>query len=361
MAMSGTAGAQPAGAARALGGALRAHAGLAALVFAHLLIAFAVSLATGRPFQTGLFTGLWTFASLLVPVFLTIILVYRFATMAVAVKPASPLRWMADDIRRALVDPERLLAGLTVLTLLSLFISSFSFLKIAIPDLVPFGWDPAFTRLDGMLHFGVQPWRILQPVLGYPSLTTALNSGYNAWFFVMFFMVFLAAFAAGDRARRLTFLYAFVLSWALIGNLLALVFSSAGPVYFERLGYGADFAPLMAYLRDAAAVSPVWALKLQDKLWQSYASREGLIAGISAMPSMHVATAVLLALQGFAHGRVWGWLLTAFALIILIGSVHLGWHYAIDGYAGGALALAVWPLARRLAAADLAWQRRAAA
>ena len=35
-------------------------------------------------------------------------------------------------------------------------------------------------------------------------------------------------------------------------------------------------------------------------------------------------------------------LLTAFAVIIQIGSVHLGWHYAVDGYIGASLTLAVW-------------------
>ena len=35
-------------------------------------------------------------------------------------------------------------------------------------------------------------------------------------------------------------------------------------------------------------------------------------------------------------------LLTAFAVVIQVGSVHLGWHYAVDGYIGARLTLAVW-------------------
>ncbi len=31
-----------------------------------------------------------------------------------------------------------------------------------------------------------------------------------------------------------------------------------------------------------------------------------------------------------------------FALCILVGSVHLGWHYAVDGYIGAAIAAAIW-------------------
>ena len=43
-----------------------------------------------------------------------------------------------------------------------------------------------------------------------------------------------------------------------------------------------------------------------------------------------------------------GWLVAAYALVIQIGSVHLGWHYAIDGYVGAALALSIWLVAGAL-------------
>jgi hypothetical protein len=37
--------------------------------------------------------------------------------------------------------------------------------------------------------------------------------------------------------------------------------------------------------------------------------------------------------------------LTAYAVVIFIGSVHLGWHYAIDGYAGIAGTWLIWKFA----------------
>jgi hypothetical protein len=37
-----------------------------------------------------------------------------------------------------------------------------------------------------------------------------------------------------------------------------------------------------------------------------------------------------------------------FAVLILLGSVHLGWHYAVDGYAGALGAALLWHLVGRL-------------
>lgn len=42
-------------------------------------------------------------------------------------------------------------------------------------------------------------------------------------------------------------------------------------------------------------------------------------------------------------------MLIGFAAIILFGSVHLGWHYAIDGLVGGAMALGIWRLSGGIA------------
>ncbi|HET9396791.1 MAG TPA: hypothetical protein VFO36_12100 [Nitrospiraceae bacterium] len=34
--------------------------------------------------------------------------------------------------------------------------------------------------------------------------------------------------------------------------------------------------------------------------------------------------------------------MTLYAIAIMIGSVHLGWHYAIDGYAGAIGSILIW-------------------
>jgi hypothetical protein len=66
--------------------------------------------------------------------------------------------------------------------------------------------------------------------------------------------------------------------------------------------------------------------------------------GISAMPSVHVAVAVLFAVLGWRTAAWLGWLFTGYACVVLIGSVHLGWHYAVDGYVSAVVAPLIWAL-----------------
>ena len=63
----------------------------------------------------------------------------------------------------------------------------------------------------------------------------------------------------------------------------------------------------MAYLHESSHSVPIWALRVQDMLWQGY--QNGGSAGelgISALPSMHVATSVLMALVAWPIRRTAG-------------------------------------------------------
>ena len=142
----------------------------------------------------------------------------------------------------------------------------------------------------------------------------------------------------------------FTLTWFLGTCIMGTLLSSVGPCFYGRLIPGVDpYAPAMAWLHEAARDYPIWSLKVMDGLWKTYETGEGVVNGISAMPSMHVGTSVLFALLGFASGKRWlGWLLTAFATLIFIGSIHLAWHYAIDGYVGAGVAFLGWWLAGKL-------------
>ncbi len=62
------------------------------------------------------------------------------------------------------------------------------------------------------------------------------------------------------------------------------------------------------------------------------------------MPSLHLATTALMTFHAFQLNRWLGWFMTAFLVVMLVGSVHLGWHYAIDGYVVIPAAYGLWRL-----------------
>lgn len=327
--------------------AISANQLLLSLSLVHVIGALAFSLILEVPFRASAVPILLLLFQVLVPVFMILIMFSNFLYLAIWVRPQNPLQRFLADARETLLDPERLLTGGMAILSISVFSGSFTFLKDCIPLIIPFSWDPYFAELDRALHGGYDPYVLVMQFFGTPFLTTFLNAAYHFWFFLLYFIIFMCCFWKGRIELRHTFLVANILTWTIGGNFLATVFSSAGPVYFDFFDYGADFIPLVDKLHEFAETSPVWALDVHQMLLDGYQDN-GVVRGISAMPSMHVATSVLMAIFGFSLHRWVGWVLTTFAVIIMIGSVHLAWHYAIDGYLSIAIAIGCWWLARKL-------------
>ena len=76
-------------------------------------------------------------------------------------------------------------------------------------------------------------------------------------------------------------------------------------------------------------------------MWAADGSN-GIGRGISAMPSMHLSIATVFALLGWKISRFWGMAGIIFLVLILLGSVHLGYHYAVDGYAAILATVGIW-------------------
>jgi hypothetical protein len=256
-------------------------------------------------------------------------------------------------------EPSRTLAFVLVLFVLPPFMSVFTSFKASIPGVHPFRFDVAFMEIDRVLHLGQHPWVLLHGVLGSPPVTAFVDLTYSLWFAVVWltviWQVWHGSYFSGARSQ---FLLSLAACWIVIGVGFATLLSSAGPVYYGAVTGAMDpFAALVDYLHLVDASRPLKAVWIQNVLWENYvapgANQFG--EGISAMPSMHVSMAVIMALAGFRVNRAVGWAYTAFALLILVGSVHLAWHYAIDGYLAAALTVAVWWASGRVVRA---WGRR---
>jgi len=242
-----------------------------------------------------------------------------------------------------------LLAFLVPMLLLPTFMSLFSSMKSVIHLIQPFYLDEFLMKADRFFHFGIDPWRITHSIFGMATPSVILNFFYNLWFFIMFsYVLWMIVNVHFDR-KRMQFLFAFVISWPLIGSFLAIVMSSAGPVYYgDIVGDHFIFGPMMDALKsfDKAyedSAFGIFALNTQDMLWADYLKNDtGIGSGISAMPSMHVAIAALLYFSGREVSKYIGYGMLIFLILIQIGSVHLGWHYALDGYISILLIWGLW-------------------
>lgn len=248
-------------------------------------------------------------------------------------KPQSPIAFLTKDLKAGPFNIKRLKHAFFVMLGFFFFFSTFTSMKFLIPQIHAFSWDEFFKTADNFLHFGFDPWFILQPILGHIWITKLLDFIYIFWLPSVFFVLYWQAFSQRDPHIRIRFLYSFVMVWALNGTFLAVFFSSAGPCYYEHVMGFDYFTPLMEYLKSAHEQINIYAISTQELLWNNYQDESMLQGGgISAFPSIHVATAFLFVLLGKQINKYWYCGFLVFFIAIFLGSVHLGWHYALDGY-----------------------------
>lgn len=227
-----------------------------------------------------------------------------------------------------------------------LFIGAYTWAKYSIPFVVGYSWERFWADADAAI-LGADGWQILHNV--FPdALASAWTFFYAVvWGFALG-IVGSAISAFASHRFTATFFTAMMLSWFLGGFLTAYTISAAGPVFAHLTDPSlADrFAPLRAQL--------VWLLGPDDIVMKSQrylaiglnekiAMKGG---GISAMPSMHIATSTIFVL---AAGKS-RWLVPAIAFLLLtfLGSVYLGYHYAVDAPVAGIIAVICWYAARRI-------------
>ena len=249
-----------------------------------------------------------------------------------------------DHTVRNVLSADNLARAIPTILLVGVFMFTFPSFKSHIPDFNPYDWDAALAEFDRILHLGYSPWELLAAVTGYGFFTVKIDQIYYLWFPVVFTATAAIALIPGHNDWRHRYLLSFILAWIVIGCILAVGYSSVGPIFYDRLyGGNSQFTPLIAQLEAVNATSPLHSLHVRDQLWQAYSSPTNqIISGISAMPSMHNAIAVLLFLAARHGDAIIKWMAGAFAVIIFVGSVHLGWHYASDGYVSAIAILAIW-------------------
>ena len=128
-----------------------------------------------------------------------------------------------------------------------------------------------------------------------------------------------------DRILAARFFTAYFAIW-ILGGLSAVLLPSLGPIYTHPEWFAGLHKPFADGLQKKLFVHYQAALADPAKY------KVFIYEGIAAFPSLHVGIAALFTFFLLRISRTAGILMGLYTLIVQVGSVLLGWHYAVDGY-----------------------------
>ena len=235
---------------------------------------------------------------------------------------------------------QKLFNLIKVLILLKLTLVIYCNIKQAIPLINSNMYDYLFQNLDRISHLGINPNTLTVKLLGNHYIAGFLDRIYISWYLTK--PMVLAYFAIiPDRSTHIRFFTCYFAMW-IFGGLTALALPSLGPIYMNAEWF--------------ANLNIPFANKLQALLLKHYSAallnpekyKVFIYEGIAAFPSLHVGIIALFAFFIWKINRKAGIAMFVYVALIQIGSVLLGWHYAIDGYFGIGLAWGLYKLSEKL-------------
>lgn len=280
--------------------------------------------------------------------FAVVLAIYDAVRQLFRHRPSSPIGFLKERYSSPALR-NKIVSGLPLLAVAILALPFFSKMKSAIPLFNDYTWDATFIEWDRALFFGNNPWEVMQPVIGFPVVTAFLALLYHLWFLLLYPGVMFFVFAKMDSSLRRQFFLTYALSWALVGGLMATMLASVGPCFLGPILGDWHYGDQMDYLYAANNEVPIMVLNVQEMLLEWYAEAEnGLGSGITAMPSMHCAIAFLYWLAVRRIHKGWGVFFGVFFLVIWISSVHLAYHYSVDGLISLIAVAAIWKFSQAI-------------
>ena len=264
---------------------------------------------------------------------LPVLLLVGIPVAAILLRPRAPVALMLEILRKG---------GLRLALVVAIFClgaTAFTTFKLAIPHFVPFYADPFLAEADAFLHGG-DPGMWAHAIVPYWA-QYPLGYLYGPVWFVLWFGLLAFVALHQDAAFRRRYFWSMALTICLIGTVGAMAFSSVGPVFYDEFVDPDRFASLMAAI-ERSAIGDYMA-EASGYLLASYETGvSSMGTGISAMPSMHLAVVTLNACMLTSLSRLVGALAWIYVGLIQLGSVYLGWHYALDGYFSIAVVSLIW-------------------
>ncbi len=232
-----------------------------------------------------------------------------------------------------------------------LFFWAFLVQKSLIALIMPHYLDPALSNIDYILHFGYYPFELL------PSLSTSFTGlliteqAYFLWFIFILAVNVYALLFDPDQKRRKLYLWSSFCIWLILGCIGAILMSSVGPIFYGDFYPSLDnpYSQINADMAQAESMGAMLWPGAVSVLLDFHHNKDVIdLNGITAMPSMHVAASMLSFLYMRSVNRTLGILSGIYGLAILICSVILGFHYAIDGYFSILAVLLIWFFCKRV-------------
>jgi membrane-associated phospholipid phosphatase len=180
------------------------------------------------------------------------------------------------------------------------------------------GWD--------RLLFGTDPARSMAGALPWLPFSELLHLAYFSYYAIIYAPALFLYLSADDqgafRSLVLAFTVAMIASFAVF-----IVFPVEGPRYAWAAPPGIPDGPVRRLVLSVLEAG----------------STRG-----TAFPSSHVAIALAIGLAAFAWRRAVGAMLLATTVLLGVGAVYGGFHYAADVLAGAALGVGCWGISRGL-------------
>jgi hypothetical protein len=258
---------------------------------------------------------------------------------AIFIRPRAPLSYVIEVLK------DRGLRLMLVALLFCIGVTGFTTFKVSIPQFVPFYADMLFADIDAALHFGNPGEWAHAIVPGWAQYP--LGYLYGPIWFVLWFGLLAFVALQRDRAFRQRYFWSMALTMCLLGTVAATAFSSVGPIFYDDFVDAERFALLQQAISESAIGD--YMAQASGYLLANFEAGTGAAGtGISAMPSMHLAIVTLNACMLTSLNRQVGIVAWIYVALIQLGSVYLGWHYAIDGYFSIAVVCVIWWSVRQL-------------
>jgi hypothetical protein len=223
---------------------------------------------------------------------------------------------------------------------------AYCWIKLSTPILHRTLYDQQLWNLDRAIGFGYAPTVFILTLFSSPRLIHIVDETYATVLVPAFSIIPAIFLSMPERRVRIAFMNSNTLLW-LVGAWLYVAIPALGPAY----SFPDVWVPLAPVLEKTQFLQRLLMANYRAVQISRPANSQpiNIFFGVAAFPSLHVGFQVLAFLWMRRVTR-WGTLFALLAVFTFIGSIITGWHYVVDGIAGGLLAWASYAASQRVPA-----------